>query len=47
MRNIWKGILLASIAFFMLAACGKGETNSEKTGDEPLKVVTSFTISQF
>ena len=40
----WAGLSLLSV--FLLAACGdnKNADNNPPTGDEPLKVVTSFTI---
>lgn len=49
MRNLVKWLGLASIAVFLLAACGNNDSASgsgadSKNKDEALKVVTSFTI---
>ncbi|MCM3111215.1 metal ABC transporter solute-binding protein, Zn/Mn family [Lederbergia lenta] len=46
MGKIFKGIIVASMAVFLLAACGKDDNPKEKTSDKdkPLQVVTSFTI---
>src|SRR5699024_981799 len=50
MRKALLAILIAGMAMFMLAACGNEDEGSASNGgsasneDEPLKVVTSFTI---
>lgn len=46
MRKLLKGLLVSSMAVFLLAACGKDDNPKNETSekDKPLQVVTSFTI---
>ena len=46
MKNKFNYIIVATLAIFMLAACGQGKSNEDSDSEKKLKVVTTFTILQ-